>query len=69
LKAVLPALTGRSYESLEIADGLTASRRFCDLAFGNLKEAEKKAIRKALEIYCHQDTEGMLEIVKALRRL
>ncbi len=66
---MLPALTGRSYEGLEIPDGQTASRRFCDLAFGNLEEAERKAIRKALEVYCHQDTEGMIEIIGALRRL
>ncbi len=69
LKAVLPALTGMSYEGLEIADGQTASRRFCDLAFGNLKDAEKEAIRKALEVYCHQDTEGMIEIITALKRI
>ena len=68
LKAVLPALTGRSYEGLEIADGQTASRRFCDLAFGNLKETEKKAIRRALEVYCHQDTDGMIDIIGALKR-
>ncbi len=39
------------------------------MAFGNLKEAEKKAIRKALEVYCHQDTEGIIEIITALKRI
>ena len=69
LKAVMPALTGRDYEELEIADGQTASLRFREMAFGNLAEAGKKAIRKALEIYCRQDAEGMSGIIKALRRL
>ena len=69
LKAVLPALTSRSYEGLEIADGEAASLRFRDMAFGNLPAAEKSKIRKALEIYCHQDTEGMIDILKALERL
>jgi hypothetical protein len=69
LKEVLPALTGRSYEGLEIADGNTASLRFREMAFGNPEESRKKRIRKALETYCHQDTEGMIDIVNALKRL
>ncbi len=69
LKDVLPALTGQSYEGLEIADGQAASLRFREMAFGSLSEARKMEIRKALEIYCHQDTEGMIEILKALQRL
>jgi hypothetical protein len=69
LKAVLPALTNRSYEGLEIADGEAASLRFMDMAFGNLSASEKAKIRKALETYCHQDTEGMIDILKALEKL
>jgi hypothetical protein len=69
LKAVLPALTNRSYEDLEIADGESASLRFREMAFGNLPAAEKSKIRKALETYCHQDTEGMVDILTALQRL
>ncbi len=65
----MPVLTGKSYEGLAIADGTAASLRFRDMAFGNLAEGEKKAIRAALETYCHQDTEGMVEIVRALQRL
>jgi hypothetical protein len=66
LKAVLPVLTGKSYEGLEIADGQEAGLRFREMAFGNVGNDRKKAIRKALEIYCRQDAEGMLEVVKAL---
>jgi hypothetical protein len=69
LKDVLPAMTGRSYAGLEIADGQAASLRFREMAFGDLSEARKKEIRKALEIYCHQDTEGMIKILKTLQRL
>jgi len=69
LKAVLPVLTGKSYEDLEIADGQVAALRFREMAFGNLPAAKEKEIRNALEIYCRQDSEGMLEIVKALEKL
>jgi hypothetical protein len=69
LKSVLPVLTGKSHEGLEIADGQEAGLRFREMAFGKVDSARKKAIRKALEVYCRQDAEGMLEIVKALRRM
>ena len=67
LKAVMPVLTGQGYDKLEIADGGTASLRFLDMAFGDLPEGECATIRKHLEIYCSQDTRGMIEILRALR--
>jgi hypothetical protein len=36
LKAVLPVLTGKSYEELEIADGQVAGLRFRKMAFGKV---------------------------------
>lgn len=69
MKAVLPVLTRKGYEGLEIADGQLAGLRFRKMAFGNADAARKEAIRKALEIYCRQDAEGMLEIVTALQDL
>jgi hypothetical protein len=69
LKAVLPVLAGRSYEGLEISNGQMAGIRFREMAFGNAGEERKKSIIKALETYCRQDAEGMLEIVKALGSL
>ncbi len=69
LKIVLPAMTGRTYKGFAIADGNTASLRFQDLAFGNLDEPAKKKIRQDLEAYCHQDTEGMIDILNALQCL
>ena len=69
LKAVLPAMTGKGYNQLEISDGETAGLRFREMAFGNVAESRKKAIHRALEAYCHLDTEGMIEIIKELQRL
>jgi hypothetical protein len=69
LKAVLPALTGVSYEGLEIAEGSEASLRFREMAFGNATEARKMEIRQALQTYCSQDTEGMIKILDSLHRL
>jgi hypothetical protein len=65
----MPVLTNRRYDDLEIADGQIASLKFLDMAFGDLKETEKRAIRSALDTYCRQDAGGMPEIVAALRRL
>jgi hypothetical protein len=36
LKAVLPALTGRGYQDLQIQNGTTASFEFLRIAFTNL---------------------------------
>jgi hypothetical protein len=69
LKAVLPAMTRLRYDDLYIADGQTASLRYAEMAFGNVTAETRRAIRAALEIYCRQDTEGMVEIVKVLQSL
>ncbi len=69
LKAVLPAMTGKSYDNLAISDGATAGLRFCEMAFGGAAEPGKKQIRRALEAYCRQDTQGMIDILKKLRNL
>jgi hypothetical protein len=37
--------------------------------FGDVPEAERRKVREQLERYCGQDTEGMVWIVDALRRL
>jgi hypothetical protein len=69
LKAVLPAMTRLRYDDVDIADGQIASLRYAEMAFGNVTADRRRAIRAALETYCHQDTEGMLEIVRVLRGL
>ncbi len=62
IKAVLPVITGKSYEGLEIADGDTASISF-------LKEGDKEKVRENLLKYCALDTEGMVLIVEELKKL
>ena len=69
MKAVLPVLTGHSYADLEIQEGGTASMEFLRVTFGDVAEAERRKVRKQLERYCGQDTEGMIWIVEALERL
>jgi hypothetical protein len=69
MKAVLPALTGKSYEGMAIADGGDASREYLRVTFGKTPTAEKEKVRKQLEEYCGLDTSGMVAIVDALRKL
>lgn len=66
MKLVLPALTGKDYSKLEIQEGGAASREFVRVTFGEVSESERKRVRKALELYCGQDTEGMVWILDAL---
>jgi len=69
IKAVLPAITDKSYEGMEIADGGTASIAFLKATYEETKQKEKDRIRKALEKYCALDTEGMIWIVENLEKL
>jgi hypothetical protein len=69
IKAVLPVMTGRSYADLEIQEGGQASLEYLRVHFGDVPEPERRKVRKQLERYCAQDTEGMVWIVDALRRL
>jgi len=67
MKLVLPALTGKDYKNLEIQEGGAASREFIRVTFTDVSESERKRVRRALDKYCGQDTEGMLWILAALR--
>jgi len=69
LKAVLPAITGRGYEDLDISDGQLASITFLTATYGDMPEAEREKIMSDLEEYCGRDTEGMIWIVEKLRKL
>ncbi|MEI7935115.1 MAG: hypothetical protein WCK27_00365 [Verrucomicrobiota bacterium] len=69
MKAVLPALTRHSYDSLAIQEGGTASLEFLRVHFTDVPEAERQRVCRQLEEYCDQDAEGMIWIVEALRRL
>lgn len=69
LKAVLPILGARGYDHLEVREGGTAAREYLRLRAGGVDPAERERVRTALLDYCARDTEGMVEIVDALRRL
>jgi Domain of unknown function(DUF2779) len=69
IKSVLPVLTGKSYNDLEIREGGQASLEFLRVHFGSASDAEREMVRRNLERYCGQDTEGMIWIVVELRRL
>jgi hypothetical protein len=69
MKAVLPALTGRGYEDLAIRDGDMASREYLRITFGNPEPTERDRVYRQLEEYCGLDTEGMWQIISALRNL
>jgi len=69
LKTVLPVLTGKGYEGLNIANGEDASLAFRRVTYGDVSEEERDRVRKDLEEYCGQDTEGMMRIVNALENI
>jgi len=69
MKEVLPALTGRGYGEMEIADGGTASREYLRVTFGDVPGEEENRVRAQLEEYCSLDTSGMIAIVAALESL
>jgi hypothetical protein len=66
LKKVMPAVTGISYDELEIAHGDIASLRYMQATFGECTAVERRKIRKDLLTYCQQDTGGMVTIVEKL---
>jgi uncharacterized membrane protein YebE (DUF533 family) len=39
------------------------------VTFGDVAEAERRRVREQLEEYCGRDTEGMIWITDALRRI
>jgi len=69
LKHVLPSLSNLSYDEMEIAEGMMASQKFMEAAFGNMSEEEQQKIRANLLAYCGQDTGGMIEIINRLRQM
>lgn len=68
IKEVLPALTGRSYKGLEIANGGDASILYYKTTLGDMKKEEIDKIRHDLEIYCGLDTEAMVLLVEELKK-
>jgi hypothetical protein len=68
LKKVLPVLTDKSYDDMEIGDGGTASVEYCRVTFTE-DNKDKDKVRELLEEYCGLDTMGMVYIVEQLSAL
>jgi len=69
LKSVLPALVPEmTYEGMEVADGQAAGLAWELLMSGELDQAERESIRKALLNYCAQDTLAMVRLVEIISR-
>jgi hypothetical protein len=69
IKRVLPALTGHSYDDMDINDGDAASLAYLNMTYGNMTAAQREETRAHLEEYCGLDTEGMIRIVDRLREI
>ena len=70
IKAVLPALTGKGYENLAIAEGGTASEEYLRVTFGeNVEPEDKRKVYVQLEEYCKLDTQAMVDVLGELRRI
>ena len=67
LKRVLPALTGKGYEGMNISDGNEASRIFSEKVFNCKPQGDTKKILQDLEDYCKLDTQAMIDIVHRLK--
>ena len=69
IKRVLPALTGWSYEGMDISNGEDASIAFQEVTYGDVPEELRSKVRENLAKYCELDTRGMVEIVDKLKEL
>ncbi|QYY58415.1 DUF2779 domain-containing protein [Dehalococcoides mccartyi] len=69
IKKVLPALTGKGYDGLNIGKGDDASLAFFNMVMGNFTYTENLKVRQDLEEYCSLDTEGMVCILEKLGEL
>lgn len=70
IKKVLPAITEKSYEGMEIANGGDASTLYFKATFEDgFSIEEKEKIYSNLLKYCKLDTEGMVWIIEELKKL
>ena len=69
IKAVLPAITSKSYDDLDIAEGMTASIEFLRVTYESCEPEEKEKIRDHLLKYCELDTLAQVIIVEELFKL
>jgi hypothetical protein len=67
LKSVLPVLTGKTYDELQIGRGDDAAREFLRVVHGDASTTEREGVLASLREYCKQDTKALVEILHALR--
>lgn len=69
LKKILPAMVpGKSYEGMEISEGMLASVTWLDMFTGETPELLWEQNRANLLAYCKLDTLAMVEILDVLRK-
>lgn len=68
LKTILPILTGKDYSHLDIQNGDSAVREYLHMIYDATPEEASK-IKANLLKYCELDTEGMVWILDALKKL
>jgi len=68
IKKVLPAITGKGYDNLEINNGGDASILYYNSHIANKEEVNDK-LRQNMLNYCGLDTEAMVWIVDELKKL
>ena len=66
IKDVLPAITGKGYDGMNIDNGMEASFSFEKITFGDVSEDERARVRRDLEEYCKLDTWAEVMIVGEL---
>ena len=69
LKKVLPAITEKGYDGMDIADGETASVAFYNITYNDSGEETKRKVRENLLEYCRLDTFAEVMIVEKLREV
>ncbi len=69
IKTLLPILSGRSYEELELADGHAASILYMETHLRETEKFVREATREKLLSYCKMDTWAMVEIYRSLRKI
>jgi len=67
IKKVLPVMSDKSYDGLEINNGVNASLEFERITFDpKVTKKEKEEVKEALEKYCEMDTLAEVKIVERL---
>jgi hypothetical protein len=67
IKSVLPVLTGKGYDDMEISNGGMASTEYMRVMFTEEGAKDRSKVLKQLEEYCGLDTMGMVEILGKLK--